>query len=155
MTNKRIIVLLFVGIALVSIACLYFKPTSVYKEMNGLIYSFDSDFERETQIIVSGEITRRLFSGDVFAGEIKIDHDFSHHVELNYEGGKYFSSIVTESDHALLTTIGTVMATRKFDYIWVTLNELDEKYGIQEGYIFSPAITKEEANELIKRILMN
>ena len=46
------------------------------------------------------------------------------------------------------------MATRNFDYIWVTLKEIDEKYGIQEGNIFSPAATKEEANELIESVLM-
>ncbi len=154
MTKLKIISLLLVGVALVSIGYLYFKPISVYKEMNGLIYSYDSDFERETQIIVSGEITRRLFAGDVFEGVIKIDGEFSHQVELNYEGGKYFSLIVTEDEYAKLTTIGTVMATRNFDYIWVTLKGIDEKYGLQEGYIFSPAATMEEANELIKKVLL-
>ncbi|WP_164817318.1 hypothetical protein [Paenibacillus lautus] len=47
------------------------------------------------------------------------------------------------------------MATKELDYIWITLNDINEKYGIQEGYIFSPADSKEEANELIKKELMN
>jgi hypothetical protein len=152
--TKKNIYILLLGIALITIVYVYFSPTRVYKEMNGLIYSIDSDFNKKTQIVVSGEIIRRLFANDVFVGEITIDNDISHRVELNYEGGKFFSPIVTEDENALLTTIGTVMATKKFDYIWLTLRDIDDKYGIHEGYIFSPANTKEEANERIKRVLM-
>lgn len=36
----------------------------------------------------------------------------------------------------------------------MALNDINEKYGTQEGYIFSPADSKEEANELIKKELM-
>ena len=46
------------------------------------------------------------------------------------------------------------MATKALEYIWITLNDINEKYGIQEGYIFSPADNKEQANELIKKELM-
>ena len=34
------------------------------------------------------------------------------------------------------------MATKALEYIWITLNDINEKYGIQEGYILVQQITR-------------
>lgn len=83
-----------------------------------------------------------------------VDDDLSYDVELYYDGGKLFRTIATFSKDARLKSVGSVMATKELEYIWITLNDINEKYGIQEGYIFSPADSKEEANKLIKKELM-
>lgn len=127
------------------------SPTTVHKEMEDLIYSFDSNFEKKTQIVISGKSNRSVFSRDSFIGELVVDDDLSYDIELYYDGGKLLGTITTFSKDATLNSVGNVMATKELDYLWISLNEINEKYGIQEGYIFSPADSKEEANELIKK----
>lgn len=152
--DKRNTYIVVIIIALVTISYLYFSPTTVHKEMEGLVYSFDSDFERKTQMVISGNSNRNVFSRDSFIGELVVDDDLSYDVELYYDGGKLFGTITTFGKDAMLKSVGSVMATKELEYIWITLNDINEKYGIQEGYIFSPADSKEEANNLIKKELM-
>lgn len=152
--TKSITYIVVIIIVLVTIAYLGFSPTAVHKEMEGLIYSFDSNFEKKTQIVISGKSNRNVFSRDSFIGQLVVDDDLSYDIDLYYEDGKLFGTITTFSEDEMLNSVGSVMATKKLDYIWITLNDINEKYGIQEGYIFSPADSKEEANELIKKELM-
>ncbi|MEC0204838.1 hypothetical protein P4H39_19720 [Paenibacillus lautus] len=152
--TKRNTYIIVIIIVLITTAYLYFSPTTVHKEMEGLIYSFNSNFEKKTQIVIAGKSNRNVFSRDSFIGQLVVDDDLSYDIELYYEDGKLFGTITTFSEDAMLNSVGSVMATKKLDYIWITLNDINEKYGIQEGYIFSPADSKEEANELIKKELM-
>lgn len=152
--TKRNTYIVVIIIVLVIIAYLYFSPTAVHKEMEVLIYSFDSNFEKKTKMVISGKSNRNVFSRDSFIGELVVDDDLSYDIELYYDRGKLFGTITTFSKDATINSVGNVMATKELDYIWISLNDINEKYGIQEGYIFSPADSKEEANELIKKELM-
>ena len=139
----------------VSNHCLFILFSDYSAQEDGrLIYSFDSNFEKKTQIVISGKSNRNAFSRDSFIGELVVDDDLSYDIELYYDGGKLFGTITTFSKDATLNSVGNVMATKELDFIWISLNDINEKYGIQEGYIFSPADSKEEANELIKKEIM-
>lgn len=147
------------GILVLLIAILmiyvYHKPDRIEREIPSVIYSFEQQFEKETKVVIEGEHYRNLFGPDVFVGKLKTDEDLEYDIELKEQGSGYLGILFLVDDYKVTVTIGSVNTSRKFDKVWLQLDDINERYGFSEaeGYVAGPASTKEEANEVAKRIL--
>ncbi|OBZ17587.1 hypothetical protein [Bacillus sp. FJAT-26390] len=101
---------------------------------------------------MSGDGYKRLLGKNTVMGTLTVDKDLTYPFKLEFDGQKYFFLITETNNWTVLKSIGTITASRNLDKIWLMLNGIDEKYGIN-GYVFGPADNKEEANELIKQML--
>lgn len=144
-------------VLLIAILLIYFyhKPERIEREIQSAIYSFDQQFEKETTVVLEGEHYRNLFGPEVFVGRLKTDEDLEYDIELKEQGNGFLGILVSKDDYKVTVTIGSVSTSRKFDKVWLQLDDINERYGFfeAEGYVAGPASTKEEANEVAKRIL--
>jgi len=137
-----------VGIALF----LYLRPVAIDYTTRGIVYSFEDDFEKETTIVLTGTLHKDPFQGNVLLGDVVVDGDIAYPVRLKDSGTHYFHAIAVETSDSFLRTIGTVYASNDLKQLWLKLDAIDARYGI-DGYSFGPAENKEEANELVSRML--
>lgn len=152
MRSKKFIIPGFITVLGVLIF-LYSRPVIINKQFEAVIYSFEDDFEQQDVITLEGELHRDPFAGDVLLGEITVGKDIKYKIKLKDNGAYYFYPIV-EISGGYTNTIGTVYASKDLENIWIKLKVVDERLGIVDGYIFGPAQSKEEANELIKKNIL-
>jgi len=147
---------IFVGIAILIVVFstyLYLRGVEIEKEYNAVIYSFDTDFEQETKIKITGKHYKKPFGNDTIIGELTVDNNLHYDFNLKYIGTKYFYLITDTNEYAQFRSVGTITASKNLDKVWVMLNDLNERYDIEHGYVFGPADSKERANELIKELM--
>ncbi|MCI3919452.1 hypothetical protein MO973_04305 [Paenibacillus sp. TRM 82003] len=146
--NKKYVIYGVMAVVVGVSLTLYLKPVKIDKTIESLIYSFDDGFEQPTAIQLEGELFRDPFGGNVVLGEITVDKDIRFPVRLKDDGAYYFY-LVSEIKDGLTHTVGAVHASRDLKHVWIKLDVIDERYGV-DGYVFGPAQSMEEANELIK-----
>ena len=117
------------------------------------IYSNESDFEKQTNVIVKGKLYKNLFSKDEFIGEMTTDDNLTFEIILKEFEGRYFGLITNENNNGYLNTIGSINVSRSLDKVWIQLNEINERYNLLEGYISGPANNRIEAIEIARKIL--
>jgi hypothetical protein len=148
--NQLVGSIILIIIALLTYS-LYPKKFEVEREYKSIFYSFDTDFEQETIIKMSGDWYKKPFGKDTIIGTLTVDKDHTYPFKLEYDGQKYFF-LITENEQSKLKSIGTITVSRNLDKVWLMLKDINEKYGI-DGYVFGPADNKEEANESIRQMM--
>ena len=144
---KRVLIGLFVGAIGVALFA-YLRPVEIRSTASGVVYSFEDDFEKETTIVLTGTLHKDLFQGNVFLGNVVVDGDIGYSIMFKDQGTHYFN-VVAASSGSSTSTVGNVHASDDFRDIWLKLDAIDERYGI-DGYAFGPAEHRGEANERIK-----
>ncbi|WP_053376412.1 hypothetical protein [Paenibacillus sp. FJAT-27812] len=95
--NQLIGSFILVMIALI-VYSLYPKKFEVEREYRSIIYSFDSDFEQETIIKMSGDGYKRLLGKNTVIGTLTVDKDLTYPFKLEFDGQKYFF-LITETNN--------------------------------------------------------
>jgi hypothetical protein len=131
----------------------YHQPKGIDLKYNGVIYSNETEFEKQTIVLIKGELYKNLFGNDIFIGVLTTDQDLKYEINLKELDKKYFGLLTSKDNYGFLNSIGSVMTSSNFDKVWIQLDEINEKYDITEGYISGPASTIEEANNIASRIL--
>lgn len=143
-----------VVILLLIVAIVYdgFSSSEFTQNIDSVIYSHESDLEKPTVVELHGELNRRLFGDDLFEGQITVDDNISYDVTFR-EGEKRFMALITKEDEmALIKIIGSVIASKELNEIWIHLNEVDHRYG-GYTYIAGPASNKDQANTMIAALM--
>lgn len=131
----------------------YIQPDRLNMEYDSTIYSDVAGFEQSTVIRLNGELFKKPFGKNVFKGEIIADEEFAYAIHL-IEIDNYYLGLITKMDEVSRThTIGTVMTSKNIDKVWIKLDELNEKYDLQEGYISGPAKNMEEAIQIAREVI--
>ena len=99
MKKVGIISCIIIIIAFITFILIYQKPQ--YKEMvfSSTIYSNESDFEKQTNVIVKGKLYKNLFSKDEFIGEMTTDDNLTFEIILKEFEGRYFGLITNENNY--------------------------------------------------------
>lgn len=152
--KKKIWILLSIAI-LSTVYLLYvlLQSKQIEQEYRSIIYSNDTGFERMTLIKLKGNLYIELFGKDKFVGEITVDNDLIYEIKLNENGNQYFGVITTLDKMANVHTRGTVITSKKFDEVWVNLNDINQRYQLEVGYISGPAKNLEEANQIAREVI--
>jgi len=141
-------------IVIIAVAYLYHQPKPMDFTYESVIYSNESDFEKQTIVKLKGNYYRNLFGKNVWIGELVADVDLRYEVKLEkMDRTKYFSILTRNEPKGHLTTIGSVMTSKNFDKVWLQLDDINEKYNIIEGYIGGPAGNKYEGNDVASKII--
>ncbi|MNW64249.1 hypothetical protein D3C74_425160 [compost metagenome] len=76
-------------------------------------------------------------------------------MKLKDSGGYYLGVLTDFNADSSTRTTGVITASKKLDRFWITLTDLDKRYGLghDEGNISGPASTLEEAKQVRKDIL--
>ncbi|MEC0170397.1 hypothetical protein [Paenibacillus graminis] len=148
-----------IGLAVIIIVLLYLwlRPQHVEREYESVIYSNDTKIVKNTGIRLTGETIRGLllFTKSTFSGTLTVDGDLYYKVKLKDSGGYYLGVLTDFNADSSTRTTGVITASKKLDRFWITLTDLDKRYGLghDEGNISGPASTLEEAKQVRKDIL--
>ncbi|WP_410513820.1 hypothetical protein PaeBR_05145 [Paenibacillus sp. BR2-3] len=80
------------------------------------------------------------------------DNDFEKKTTIILRGELYRRLFDKPTVIGNARTLGTINASYNLDKVWLKLNDIDKKYNMN-GYVFGPASTKIEANELIRELV--
>lgn len=149
--NKRYVVVLIFMIT-IAVGYMYYKPVKLNYQYSSVIYSIESDFEKETIIEIEGLLYKRIFAKNVVIGELTVDYDLSYDFRLKFDGRNYFYVLSEVNEATLRRSIGTITLSKNFDKVWLMLTDIDERYDTK-AYVFGPADNGEEANRLVYEML--
>jgi len=156
--NKKSFILIVITIAVIS-AVIYFKPREIDTEYNGIMYRLgDADYSENIKIKISGYLTKGVFKGDKFRGNIiiggkersglLIEFDDSHRGLLyyldRYTGESEVYNIISENLEKEITLC--VLEKNGHGSSW------SEGDGLM---ISAPADNRKQALEISKRLIGN
>ncbi|CAM4441473.1 hypothetical protein [Paenibacillus typhae] len=155
MNKKRRAAAIMVILAVLTLVYVWQRPQSFEREFSSIIYSADTGEAKSTMLGFKGEIYRAFPGERKMTGTLRADGDLRYDVTLRESGGHYLGVISELTGDSGIQTTGLVTASLELDKIWVTLNDVNERYGFkeQEGNIAGPARTLEEAKQVAKEII--
>lgn len=157
--KKRYIIL----VVIILLITWYKIPIKVDETYDGYIFSYkDESIDHEVKIHLKGEISRNLFSDNIFNGEITIG-EFSMQVQSGIPGNlkmrslglrnKFSNKPMTvdgiKTDQRYLETTGIVYIARDFKRIWGFSKEMRSKYKEENVLFAAPATSSSQAKEII------
>jgi len=152
--NKKLWILLsIVLLGLVALGYVWLKPNPLEREYNSVVYSYDTGVVGSIPIKLKGERYRSLLGKKSFVGELTADNDLNYKIVLKENDQQYFGTIVTFDAMNAIHTLGTVMASKKLDKVWLKLEAINQKYQLQDGYISGPTNSLEEAEQIAREVL--
>lgn len=132
----------------------YHQPVLIHKKINGVIYSNESNFVKESFIIIHGDLYKNLFGREVFIGELLIDTDLKYDIKLKDSDNDFFGLIQLHNHNdKTLKTVGSVMFSQSMDKTWIQLQDLNNRYYLQDAYVSGPAKNMEEGNDIARTFL--
>lgn len=130
------------------------RPQHVETTFNSVIYSIDSRFEKQTTVTFKGTLYKKLWGQNVFSGVLLVDDNMKYEVKLKKDNHYYFEVLFAENpDYLVLNSLGSIMLSNDFKMIWIQLDDINEKYNLNEGYVSGPATNMEEGNRIAKSIM--
>ncbi|MNZ97637.1 hypothetical protein D3C78_1168860 [compost metagenome] len=132
----------------------YHQPELIHKQFNGVIYSNESNFVKESFIYIHGDLHKNLFGREVLIGELLLDTDLKYDIKLNDSDIGYFGFIQLHNHNdKTIKTIGSVMLSPNMDKTWIQLHDLNNRYHLQDAYVSGPAKNMEEGNDIARSFL--
>ncbi len=157
---KASIVIGIIGMILISI--IYFKPVSIVRNYSGYIFDDNSDFQKPTEIVLVGELKKKLSLNHVFTGSIEVD-GITEKVILKriwsknniFKSVGYNTYIETKNTKTgQYEVTGTLDTSKDFNQILIRLSKIDTKYNGKYN-ICGPSSNIEEAKGIIKNMEEN
>ena len=152
---KASIVIGIVGMILISI--IYFRPVSIDRKYSAIIYGDNSDYQKSTDIILIGQLKKKLSLNHVFTGSVEVD-GIKEKIILKriclknnvFKTKGYNAFIETKnSKTGLYEVTGTLDTSKDFNKILIRLGKVDSKYNGSFN-ICGPSSTREEARGIVK-----
>lgn len=141
-------------VVIITIMYSYHRPHPIEVSLSSIIYSNDSDFEKTTMVTLKGDLYKSLIGNGIVKGELSTDEDLTYKVTLKQESNTYSGFLYEWDSNKNIRSIGSIMATKELDKIWLQLDEINERYSLTEGYIAGPAHTIKEAKEVASLTLL-
>lgn len=151
---KASIVIGIVGMILISI--IYFRPVSIDRKYSAIIYADNSEYQKSTEIILVGQLKKKLSLNHVFTGSVEVDgikekvilkRIFKNNI---FKTKGYNAFIETKnSKTGQYEVTGTLDTSKDFNEILVRLGKIDSKYNGNFN-ICGPSSTREEAIGIVK-----
>ncbi|MBU3146636.1 hypothetical protein [Clostridium sp. CF012] len=157
---KASLVIGIIGIILISL--IYFRPVSIKRNYSGYIFADNSEFEKSTEIVLVGELKKKLSLNHVFTGSVEAE-GIKEKVILKriwsknniFKSSGYNAFIETKnSKTGQFEVTGTLDTSKDFNEIIIRLGKVDSKYNGKFN-ICGPSSTSEEAKGIIKAMEKN
>lgn len=147
---------ILVSIAIIGIVVLFYtllKPDQLNREYSSVVYSNDTGFTTPITIKLKGEIYKGLLGANKFIGEMTADNELKYKITLTENEQQYWGLITTFGENRSIRTIGIVMVSRKIDKVWIKLEDINQRYQLQDGYISGPANNLKEAQQIALEVM--
>ncbi|MBZ9686266.1 hypothetical protein G9F72_007980 [Clostridium estertheticum] len=157
---KASLVIGVIGVIIISI--IYFRPVSIKRNYGGYLFADNSEFEKSTEIVLVGELKKKLFLNYVFTGSIEVD-GIKEKVILKriWSKNNIFKSLgynafieTKNSKTGQYEVTGTLDTSKDFNEILIRLGKIDSKYNGKYN-ICGPSSTREEAKGVMNIIEKN
>lgn len=157
---KASLVIGIIGMIIISV--IYFRPVSIVRNYSGYIFDDNSEFGKSTEIVLVGELKKKLSLNYVFTGSIEVD-GIKEEVILKriWSKNNIFKSVgynafieAKNSKTGQYEVTGTLDTSKDFNEILIRLGKVDSKYNGKFN-ICGPSSTKEEAIGIMKIIEKN
>jgi len=149
--KKTLILSAFILIFVIAVYS-YSKPIIIDNTYYGVIYSIDNGFEKNTDIIIKGEIQRNLIQKDKFIGEVTVDDNINLKLVMEDQGNKYIGLFSSSGSNGYTVIDGSIQASSDLSMVWLDLKEIDDRYSTK-CYVAGPANDKEDGNKIAENIL--
>lgn len=153
MKKKVWILVTIVILGIVALTYIRLKPDLLDREFSSVVYSNDTGFTTTTTIKLKGELYKGLIGANRFIGEMTADNDLKYEVTLKETDQQYLGLITTFDENKSLRTIGSIVFSRKLDKVWIKLEDINQRYQLQDGYISGPANNLEEAQQIAREVM--
>jgi hypothetical protein len=157
MTLKASIVIGVIGMGLILV--IYFRPVNIERNYSAYIYAENSEFQKSTEIKLSGKLKKKLSLNDVFIGSVEVD-GIKEQIILKkiWAGNNIFKSIgystfieKKDTKTGQYEIIGSLDTSKDFNEILIRLGEVDSKYNGKFN-ICGPSSTREEGKAILKSL---
>lgn len=153
MKKKVWILVTMVILGIVALTYIRLKPDPLDREFSSVVYSNDTGFTSTTIIKLKGELYKGLLGANRFIGEMTVDNDLKYDVTLKEDDQQYWGIITTFDENKSNRTIGSIVFSRKLDKVWIKLDDINQRYQLQDGYISGPANNLEDAQQIAREVM--
>lgn len=137
-------IFLMVVVVLIAAGALYHAPRVIKQELQGMIYSEHNDFERSSKILLTGDKYPNLLGKPVIKGTLSIDEQFVFPVTLKFNGSMYSYTMVEWGEDKAPITTGTITASSDLNSFTISLQAMNDYYGLSEAWLVAPPVLHEE-----------
>ncbi len=153
MKKKMWILVSIMTLGVIALFYMLLKPDPIDRKFNSIVYSSDTGFSTTTTIKLKGDLYNRLLGENQFIGELTADDDLKYKITLHENDRQYLGMITAFDSEKSIRTIGSVTLSRNFDKVWIKLEEMNQRYQLQDGYISGPANNLEEAQQIAREVM--
>ncbi len=149
--NKKIILVIIFTLAFAGIYFFLsvYMNANVYRAHEGLVLNEDQVVAEEVLIVIAGERHISLTKDNVIYGTVTIADGATYNIMLTDDGKGYRGTIYEGFGASNLVEVGEINATSGLKELYITLDEIDEKYG-SGSVVYGPALSLEEAQAIQK-----
>lgn len=133
-------IFLAVVVLIAAAGALYHTPREIQQELQGAIYSEQSDFERLSKIVLSGKKYPNLLGKPVIKGTLSIDEQFIYPVTLKFDGSMYSCTLTEWGEDKVPITTGTITASGDLTRFSMYLQDINEHYGLRDARVTAPPV---------------
>lgn len=133
-----------VVVVLIAVGALYHAPREVHQELRGVIYSERENFEQAAEITLTGKKYPNLLGKPVIKGTLSIDEQFVFPVTLKFNGSMYSYTMVEWGEDKAPITTGTITASSDLNSFTISLQAMNDYYGLSEAWLVAPPVLHEE-----------
>ncbi|WP_213531867.1 hypothetical protein [Paenibacillus sp. J45TS6] len=155
-SHKKKRIYLWISAAVISciVATLYYhRDLPFHHNIEAVIYSPDTTFEKKTRVILDGEKYKRLSGKHRITGEIKVDQDLTYHFTVDLDENQYEYAIPYYSEDGSRLTLGFIHISKDLDQVWMKSSEVNIRYQLHDGYIYGPASSTEDVGDSLTKML--
>lgn len=148
----------YIWISAVVITCIvaafyYHRDLPFHHNIEAVIYSPDTTFEKKTTVILDGEKYKRLSGKHRISGEIRVDEELSYHFTADLEGNQYVYIVPYYDESGNQRTLGAIHISKDLDQVWLSSSELNNRYQLDDGYVYGPASSKRDVDDSLTKML--
>lgn len=155
-SHKKKRIYLWISAALISclVATFYYhRDLPFHHNIEAVIYSPDTTFEKKTTVILDGEKYKRLSGKHRISGEIRVDEELSYHFTADLDGNQYVYMIPYYDESGNQRTLGVIHISKELDQVWLSSSELNSRYQLDDGYVYGPASSKRDVGDSLTKML--